>query len=1145
MKKYLLITFIMITSLVYGNIIEKTYYFSNPQITKIGDFHTINFSNCSEKGEVGQPTLPFHPVKIALNPNEIAYKIEIEGNNLIDIDDKIVLYPRQFSRPLSDKSKFEFQIDSEFYSSNNNYPISRSSKITTEFMHGNAIALSSITPVQYNASEKKVSYFSSLKVKIYTKPNTQMRNITQIQKSDLVKAYVDNPENVSFDNNLRNDKIDILVITPEIFIDDFADYENQYLQKGYKVELAPVETIYAEMTGIDNQEKIRNFIIEKYNNNQVEYVLLGGDIEHIPARGFYCTVQSSTIQEDNNIPADIYYSALDGNWNTDEDDLWGEIGEDDLLPEVSVGRLPFSNSDELANMLNKDFSYQNNPVIEDLDKPLLAGEHLYDDPETWGADYLDLLIGEHDDNGYTTSGIPEESDYYTLYERDVANWSAPDLVEALEQGTSFLHHVGHANATYVAHMTNSFITNENFSQINGTDNNYMLMYTHGCICGSFDTDDCIAEEMLKIDNLAAGFIGNSRYGWFNEGQTEGPSGHLHREFVNAIYEENNSQIGYAHLISKYESAPFVTADDQWEEGAIRWVFYDCNVLADPAMKVWTNQLSQPEIISEGVIPIGSESYFVNVQNQENVNLKNIHCALVFNNEVIGSAVTNDSGIADILFDAPIENAGIATLVVDGYNLITSSTEIFITEDNQPLLSISSFAPVTQFSPSEIVNFNLEIENVTSINADNLTIEISSSNENIEIINNSIEVTQIAGQSIETITDCFEIEIADTIADQENIDINVTIVTGELTFTQDFVFNSVAPVLVISSVSINDSEGNNNGTIDADENFSLEIGIENIGHFVSSSISSNCEFVSPFVNLISEPIQTFENLYPETTNNISYDFTANDDVVDGELVTFQFELQWDFYSDVIAVHTTTGASVESFESGYNSYSWSFLNGIVWPISFIPYDGNLSSSSPDISDNETAAIMITTNTVGDQPISFYRKVSTEAEYDFLTFYIDDAAQESWSGELEWELAEFIVPAGEHILKWEYAKDGGVSNGDDKVWLDLITLPAMLEITENQQETDLPEVSKIDAIYPNPFNPKSTISFSTSATENVNIEIYNIKGQLIKTVTNRKYDAGQHKVNWYGKDNQNKQVSSGMYFARLKTDSEISIHKMMLLK
>jgi len=85
---------------------------------------------------------------------------------------------------------------------------------------------------------------------------------------------------------------------------------------------------------------MRNYIISEYQAHGIEYVLLGGDDELVPHRGFYCIVYSSSTYEDSDIPADLYYSALDGSWNDDGDGYWGEIGEDDLLPDISVARFP-------------------------------------------------------------------------------------------------------------------------------------------------------------------------------------------------------------------------------------------------------------------------------------------------------------------------------------------------------------------------------------------------------------------------------------------------------------------------------------------------------------------------------------------------------------------------------------------------------------------------------------------------------------------------------------------------------------------------------------------------------------------------------------------------------------------------------------
>jgi len=84
-----------------------------------------------------------------------------------------------------------------------------------------------------------------------------------------------------------------------------------------------------------------------------------------------------------------------------------------------------------------------------------------------------------------------------------------------------------------------------------------------------------------------------------------------------------------------------------------------------------------------------------------------------------------------------------------------------------------------------------------------------------------------------------------------------------------------------------------------------------------------------------------------------------------------------------------------------------------------------------------------------------------------------------------------------------------------------------------------------YPNPFNPSTTISFNLPEEGNVKLEIFNLKGQKVKTLVNDKFDAGSHKVVWNGKDENNKPVSSGIFFYKMNSGKFISTKKMILMK
>ncbi|MCL1827266.1 MAG: T9SS type A sorting domain-containing protein, partial [Candidatus Cloacimonetes bacterium] len=84
-----------------------------------------------------------------------------------------------------------------------------------------------------------------------------------------------------------------------------------------------------------------------------------------------------------------------------------------------------------------------------------------------------------------------------------------------------------------------------------------------------------------------------------------------------------------------------------------------------------------------------------------------------------------------------------------------------------------------------------------------------------------------------------------------------------------------------------------------------------------------------------------------------------------------------------------------------------------------------------------------------------------------------------------------------------------------------------------------------YPNPFNPTTNISFSISKESNVCIDVFNIKGQKVKSLLNEVVKAGKHTIVWDGKDNKDQSVSSGIYLYKMTTGDFSSVKKMVLMK
>ena len=99
--------------------------------------------------------------------------------------------------------------------------------------------------------------------------------------------------------------------------------------------------------------------------------------------------------------------------------------------------------------------------------------------------------------------------------------------------------------------------------------------------------------------------------------------------------------------------------------------------------------------------------------------------------------------------------------------------------------------------------------------------------------------------------------------------------------------------------------------------------------------------------------------------------------------------------------------------------------------------------------------------------------------------------------------------------------------------------------EDEDIAPLTTELKAIYPNPFNPTVNISYSLKEQTSVTIEVFNIKGQKVKTIINEMQELGNHKVSWSGHDNNNHKTASGIYFVRIKADKLNDIRKVIMLK
>ncbi len=604
MKKATLILLGLLSGMIlFAGTIEKVFYFSDPSVKTSGTWSTVSFDNTKLSGIPGEPVLPYAEIILLIPPGESAISIDITGENETMIPGSFLLYPQQEVQPTDSESTHDFIKKEAVYRMNGIYPARPEGQLMTQYMNGYALAISSFSPVKYNPAEGTVSYYAKVTVRINTSPDAAsaeaLKSLVSVDMAlTRVRSFAQNPEMTKQypQPKAPATAYQYLIITPALFQNEFQSLINLRTSKGLSCQVKTTESISSTMTGYDLQEKIRNYIKDQYLNNQIQYVLLAGNNVRVPARGFYCYVQSGGGYTDSGIPADLYYSGMDGTYDLDNDHIYAEITDNpDLLPEISVGRFPVNDTAELRKMIRKTIGYETNPVFGEMNKPLLAGEWLYGAPLTLGGSYMNLLINNHSDNGYYTHGIPSSTNSIEkLYDSitpssSVWSWTASQLIAKINSGKSFIHHLGHANTSYMLRMNTSDITDANFSQVNGITHNFQILYTQGCYDGAFDQANCVSSKAVTINNFLVAGVFNSRYGWFDEGTTEGPSEHLEREFVSALYNDTlpEKHMGTCHMISKIKTVPFISLPGEFEPGAQRWCQYCCNAFGDPALEIWT------------------------------------------------------------------------------------------------------------------------------------------------------------------------------------------------------------------------------------------------------------------------------------------------------------------------------------------------------------------------------------------------------------------------------------------------------------------------------------------------------------------------------------------------------------------------------
>lgn len=564
------------------------YSFNKPVVERLTvDEHVYDkviMPDAPCSGDPGEPSLPTKGAYILLpQKTKVSETIATPGEK-VSLGSGYHIMPTSNPTPLSHGNPSQMPIgDEEIYKSKEPFPGKLSTEVGTYSFRGYEILVLMLHPVQYVPATGELFYYKDMTISVKTVRDGYISPLFRGLEKDKREAMkkVDNPGvadtyGKKISGTSSSNEYDLLIVTTDSLKRSFQDLEDYHTSKG-------VRTIITTLTDTGSSpEDIRDYIRDAYANWGINYVLIGGDDNVVPAKLLWVYgLDEDTWPYESIMPSDLYYACLDGTFNYDDDNKWGEPtdgeggGDVDLLAEVYVGRACVGSKNEVDNFVTKTIAYMDADADDYLKKVCLAGEHLGDyGIASWGGNHLDQLIDESDADGYVTIGIPsKEYAITTLYDRDWADnrWPKSEIIDTINKGTHIIVHDGHSNYGYALKMVSEDI--DAF-----TNSKYCFIYSSGCNAGGFDEGDCIAEYFtVKTGYGAFAVIMNARYGWFWSYRTDGDNQRFKREFWDAVFGENIPVISEANQDSKEDNLFLI------ERSMMRWVYYQLNLFGDPTI----------------------------------------------------------------------------------------------------------------------------------------------------------------------------------------------------------------------------------------------------------------------------------------------------------------------------------------------------------------------------------------------------------------------------------------------------------------------------------------------------------------------------------------------------------------------------------
>jgi hypothetical protein len=525
-------------------------------------------------------------------------------------------------------------------------------------------------------------------------------------------------------------------------------YLKEWKQKlGFEAEIVTLSE-----TGETNSQ-IKDYLQNAYDTWEVppEFVVLVGDVNgNIQLPSWYIAGYMSPY-----CVTDHPYTLLEG---------------DDYFPDIMIGRFSVQNLSQLQTIVSKVINYESAPVeSNDWTRRAIMLSYVID-----VGNYAMYSQRE------TVMAVREKLLDFTYTEVDtfISPWQtgASNLINHINSGYSFINYRGAGSPVYWSGGYGHMFTLWNIGELG---NGFMLPMVTSIVCGGGDFaygnyDTSFGEEWLAAGSPAnprgaIGFIGPS------ELDTKTPFNNcLDLGIYQGITQEGIFGCAAMMLRGKmelYNNYPGCHQMDGSNDAldSDMFYFYVYNLLGDPGLKIWTDEIKHYELEMPDNLPLGSSYYSISLSGSE---IEGHTLALTSEGELISTSSTNAAGWVAVEIPANLTDFEV-TLSGYGYVPITQNVQII----DEGIISLEGYELTQQAAIGETIGLTLELANLTGNFQNNLEIMLSSSDQQISISPTEIIVPETDISQIISLE--YEIELADTWRSESEIRLDISINNGEL------------------------------------------------------------------------------------------------------------------------------------------------------------------------------------------------------------------------------------------------------------------------------------------------------------------------------------------------------------------------------